>query len=261
MRKWSVVFGFVGFAMLALPASALAQDEEAAPPSLTDVWLVVPKAGMESEFFAAIAADKELRDKKNDSRSWEVYTVEMGDHTNVVQFRACCFDWGDEDAYRIEEEEKGFSKHWNEKVEPYIDHYHRQYQKLDYENSHWPDGKGDGPFYGVTTWKIKAGSGPASGAARKKMSQLALNEGWASDENNWLWHWSLAGKPTLMIASSFASYADMAPPEQSFNEFAVEKLGEEEAGELFADFNSGLGGSDYTIWVHQPELSAAPADE
>ena len=120
MKKSTVVLGAIGSIALLLPLSLIAdhhEEAEAAPPTLSDVWIVVPKAGMEDEFFAGIAADKELREKGNDSRSWGVYTVVLGDNTNRVAFRACCFDWGDEDAYTVEEEEKGFNN-----MQDYPDH-------------------------------------------------------------------------------------------------------------------------------------------
>ncbi len=260
MRKVSVVLSLVGMATLTLPSFLWAEHHEEAPPTLSDVWLMEPKAGMEDEFFAAVAADKKFRDDAGDSRQWDVYTVEMGDHMGVVQFRACCFDWAGQDAYDVETKEKGFSDHWNENVHQFVDHYHHHLQQMDFENSHWPEGQEEGPLFGVTTWKVKGGSGPASSDARKKLSQLAIEGGWGSDSNNWLWHWSLSGAPDLMLVSSYENFAAMADPEQSFMDFLSEEIGAEEAAELFKAFNSGLGESDYTVWRHQPELSSARAD-
>lgn len=263
MKKSSVITGLICIASLALPVSVFAEEneEEAAPPALAEVWIIVPKTGMEAQFSEALAADKALRAKVGDSRSWQVYTVAFGDHFNSVQFRANFSNWGDQDAYEVEEEEKGFGASWDENVHQYVDHYHRHLESIDWENSHWPEGGGDGPYYGVTTWIGKQGAGPASEAARKEISQIALNEGWASDENNWLWLNRETGKDITMIVSSFASYADMEPPEQSIFEFLTETKGAEKAAALFSDFGSGFSDSDYTIWVHNPELSADTEEE
>ncbi len=65
----------------------------------------------------------------------------------------------------------------------------------------------------------------------------------------------------MMIVSSYANYAEMEPPETSFYDFIVGELGEEAAGKMFADFSSGYSSSDYTIWEHRPELSAAPSED
>jgi hypothetical protein len=257
MKKSSVLSSFLVAAALLLPLSLFADhhEEEAKAPTLHDVWLVVPKNGMEEEFMAAIAADTALRIKGGDSRAWQIYTVAIGDHPNVVQFRYCCFDWADQDAYDEEEEGAGYNDHWNEKVAPLIEHYHRYFEISDLENSHWPDGEGDGPYYGVTSWDQKQGAGPAGAAAKEKMSQIAINDGWAEAGNNWMWLSRVGGSPKTAIVSSFESFADMAPPEQSFFEFLTETIGAEEAGKVFSDFGSGFTGSDYTVWVHQPELS------
>ena len=50
-----VTFGAILFLPLGLVAQEDGTDE--APPPLSDVWLVVPKAGMEAEFTAAAAAE------------------------------------------------------------------------------------------------------------------------------------------------------------------------------------------------------------
>ena len=263
MKKLSVLSTFLVTAALLLPLSLFADhhEEEAKAPTMHDVWLVVPKNGMEEEFFAAVAADTALRIEGGDSRAWQIYTVAIGDHPNVVQFRYCCFDWADQDAYDEEEDGAGYNDHWNEKVAPLIEHYHRYFEVSDMENSHWPEGGGNGPFYGVTTWSQKQGTGPESEAARKKMSQTALNDGWATEDNNWMWMSRVGGSPKTILVSSFENFADMAPPEQSFFEFMTETLGAEETGKVFSDFGSGFSGSDYTVWVHQPELSIPYPEE
>jgi hypothetical protein len=260
MKRTTVITSLISAIALLAAFSLQAQDDAdgAAPAPLSDVWMVVPKAGHQEEFFAALAADKALRDDKDDSRTWEVYTVAVGDDTDAVQFRACCFDWADQDAYDIEEEEKGFNAHWGDNVAPHIDHYHRSFQTMDWEHSYWPDGEGDGPYYGVTTWNIKFNAGPASGIARRAMSDLAIEKGWGETAGGWLWHYTETGKPRMMIVSSYANFAEMKPPEENFYDFMVEALGEEEAGQIFSDFNSGYSSTDYTIWQREPELSAAP---
>ena len=263
MKKSSAVSSFLVTAALLVPLSVFADhhEEEAAAPAMHDVWLVVPKQGMQEKFFAAIAADTALRIEGGDSRAWQVYTVAVGEHPNVVQIRYCCFDWADQDAYDVDEEGKGFNDHWAEKVAPLVEHYHRYFEISDMENSHWPDGEGDGPFYGVTTWSQKLGAGPASSAARVKMSQMAINDGWADSGQNWLWLSRVGGSPKISIVTSYENYAAMAPPEQSFFEFASEKMGAEEAGKLFSDFSSGFSSSDYTVWQHEPELSIPYPEE
>jgi hypothetical protein len=116
-------------------------------------------------------------------------------------------------------------------------------------------------YYGVTTWTWKEDAGPGPNEARKKFSQMAKSEGWGEAGNEWLWASRIGGKPTMYIVSGFDNYADMAPPEQSFYDFLVEKMGdEEEVQKTFATFNSGFSSSDYTVWTQIEELSIESDD-
>jgi len=258
MRKLTVL-GFV--AALMLPVGVVAQESEA-PPPLTDVWIIVPKAGMAPQFEAAVATHMAFRAENNDSRQWLTFTPVIGDKLNLYQFRGCCFDWADQDAYGAEETDKGFDANWGEYVDQYVDHYHHYFNRTDWENSYWPDEGADGPYYGVTTWVWKEDAPKASGDAREQMSQLAKDGGWGEKGGPWLWLHKIGGKDELALVSPHSSYADMAPPEQSFYKFASEELGsEKKADAMFKSFSSGFASSDYTIWMYRKELSSQSADE
>jgi len=250
-------------AVLLLPLGLVAQEDGAdeAPQPLSDVWMVVPKAGMGAEFAAAAAAEITAQAEAGSSRSWQAYRPVVGHNLNVVQYRHCCFDWADVDVLEAEDAELGLDESWGKNVGPFVEHYHHYYERSDWENSYWPDEGTSGPYYGVTSWSIKQGAGPAGGQAKEKMSQLALNEGWSDKDVNWLWLSRIGGKPVTALVSSYENYADMAPPEQSFFEFASEKLGAEEAGAMFGDFANGFTDSNYTIWVYDESLSSPSADE
>lgn len=258
MRKVSLI---ASLAVLLLPLGILAESHEDERPPLNDVWLVVPKQGMVGQFEDAVRTHMAFRADAGESRSWNVYRPVLGDNLNVYHFRSCCFDYAGQDAYIAEDQEKGFAQNWNENVDQYVDHYHHYLEYNDWENSHWPEGETGGPYYGATAWTWKEGAGPGPNEIRKKFSQMAISDGWAEAGNNWLWLSRIGGKPTIAVVTSFANYADMAPPEQSFFEFIAEQLdSEEEAGKLFTQFGSGFTSSEYTVWVHQPELST-PGDE
>lgn len=258
MKKVTVM---ASLAALLLSAGATA-DEHEAPPPLTDVWVVAPKPGMVEDFEAAVAEHMAYRSENGDSRQWLTFTPVVGDKLNVYMFRACCFDWADQDAYEEEDGEKGFGEHWLETGGQYVDHYHHYFDRIDWEHSHWPEEGTDGPYYGATRWYWKEDSGSASSEARKQMSKLAKEGGWGEQRGPWLWLQQIGGRDILTLVAPYASYADMAPPEQSFYEFAAEQLGsEEQADEMFDDFSSGFSKSDYTIWRYRDDLSMQGDDE
>ena len=259
MKKVSFI---VSVAALLLPVGAFADaHEEDKPGPLTELWIVVPKQGMEEEFTAAATEHMAFRADAGESRSWSAYRVVAGDNLRQIGFRSCCFDYADMDGYVAEGAEKGLDENWNENVHQYVDHYHHHLETVDWENSHWPDGKVDGPYYSVTSWEIKQGAGQAWSEARKKLSKIALDEGWASDDNNWLWFSRETGKAMQMIVYSSDSFADMAPKEPDFFEFVSEKMGAEEAAAVFQAFGSGFKNNDHTIWVYDEALSTSNDDE
>ncbi|MDH3491710.1 MAG: hypothetical protein OEM20_06855 [Gammaproteobacteria bacterium] len=253
------------FAAMVLPLGAFADQhvEAEQPAPLTDVWMIVPKAGMDAKFTEAAKKHMAFRAKAGESRTWMAFRPVIGKKMNIVHFRACCFDYADQDAYIVEDEKLGLAADWNKNVDPYVDHYHHYLEINDWENSHWPEGS-NGPYYGATSWFWKEGAGPGPSEVRKEFSQIAKNEGWgeAGDGHNWLWLERIGGQPVLAIVSSFESYADMAPDEPSFFGFLSEKLGSaEKASEMFAKFGAGFQSSDYTVWMYDAELSSPNREE
>lgn len=258
MKKTTILASLAGLAVVSLPLSAIAQEE--APKPLSDVWMMVVKPGMEAEFNAAMAAHMQFRKDAGESRDWQAYRVEIGHNMKPIGFRSCCFDWADLDAHEAENEELGLGANFQANVGQYVDHFHHYLETFDWENSHWPEEGTSGPYFGVTSWTNTQGRDSDSSDAKAAMSKLA-KDGWANDENNWLWMSRIGGDAATMIVSSFANFADMAPNEQSFGEWVTEKIGEDEADEMFEDFGGGFDDSDYTVWKLDPSISTPVDDE
>lgn len=243
--------------LMALPFGVHADNHEKTA-MLDDVWLVLPKKGMEAEFYEAAAAHMQWRSEQGESRDWNAYNVTLGDNPNIVMFRAGLFDWPEMDGFVQEDGEKGFGEHWNENVHPFVDHYHHYFERMDFEHSNWPDDETDYKYYGVTTWVWKEDADNSSSEARKTISKILIDEGWGEQGNNWLWHSRIGGRPELKLVSGFESFADMAPPEVTLFAFLTEKMGSaEEVGEMIDAFNSGFVSSDYTVWAPVPSLSTS----
>ena len=96
---------------------------------------------------------------------------------------------------------------------------------------------------------------------RKQFSQAAIEHGWG-DDYLWIWMNRIGGKPMLMLVSPSRNYADMAPPEQSFFEFMVENtdMDEGDVVKMFETFGDSFESSDYTVWMHRPDLSLSEED-
>jgi len=244
----------------ALPLSAAADNHES-PPPLTDVWIMVPKQGMEMKFEAALKTHAQYRVDQGESAEWTIYTPVVGDKMNIYQIRSCCHDYAGIDTINAEAMEKGLSAHWNENVHQYVDHYHHYLERNDWEHSHMPEDAGPFRYYWVTSWKWKVGSGPGPDDARKRFSIIAKEQGWADEDHQWLWLSRIGGEPTLMLVTPAENWADMEPSDPSFYDFLVEKLGSSEAADaLFTEFESGFTSSSDTVWMERGDLSASAED-
>ena len=252
MKKTSFITSLLGTALLVIPLGLMADHHER--PGLSDVWLIMPKAGMMQQFEAAVRTHMAFREDAGETRNWQTYSVALGSNPMLYQFRAGDMNYADQDAWIVEDQEKGLGDNWFGNVDQYVDHYHHYMESADYENSNWPADLPQMQYYGVTSWPLKQGAGPGSGEARKQLSKIAMDNDWGY---NWLWLTREAGEPQLMIVSPYENFAAMEPPEQEFFDFVAEKLGsEEEAGKIFAQFSGGFTGSSYTVWSYRPDLSS-----
>jgi hypothetical protein len=254
MRRTAIITGIV--ALLALPLGVVADNHEEAPP-LSDVWIIVPKAGMEAEFNEAVREHVAFRKAQGESRSWNGFRVVIGDNLRPVMFRHCCFDWADQDSYIAEESQEAIMADYYEKVFPYVDHAHHYFEESDRENSHWPEGDAtDGPYFWVTTLKWQAGSGPGPGNAREKLSQLAKEHGWDDAGNEWLWITRIGGEPMVMLVGASPDFAGMADPETSFYEFMSEKMGSfDELDEVLEQYRKGMKSVNSSLWMRDDSIS------
>lgn len=239
--------------LLASGTTAIAQDEPAG--NLTEVWTFHVAKDNSAEFEAAVKAHVALRKEAGDPFRWETYTRNTGS-LGGYSVRACCFTWADRDAYdRWYADNPQVAEHFEANVDPLVEGYGHDFEEIDFENSHWPEDSGPVKYVGVTTYKFAPGGRSAVTEARSKMSQAALNEGWASDEHRWAWVSSVNGHPSIALVLPYKNYADMAEPEPNFYQFLNETLGQDETQALFEQFSSGIKSTHYEIYTHRPDLS------
>lgn len=243
------------FALLLIPALCVAEDKP--PQVISDGWTMVPKAGHSDDFEAALKAHMAFRVEKGDTRHWDVYVPVTGDNLNKYIVRTCCKPWAEQDTYRKWTREN-IGNHFNDTVHPHVDHYSHNFGELDIENSHWGDDV-DASYVGVTTWEIKSGKGGQASASIGAMSALAKENGWS---RNWVWSYPVGGSSRVSLVTPFKNFADMAPMEENFYQFAKKHLkSEKKADAMFKDFNGSFSSSEYSIYRHDKELSMAHSEE
>jgi len=242
------------FALFAAVPAAIAQEKT---PELAEVWNIEPAAGHSKDFYAGVKAHMAFRLEQGDPRRWQAYTPLLGDEISGVAVRYCCVSWADVDAYRAwDDAHPQVGQHFQEHVGPHIGSVSHYFQSVDWSNSHWSDAKGPWRLFAVTEYQVEPEDAADFDQAKEKMSQIALEQGWASDDNLWLWMSTIGGSPLQAIVLPYRDFAGMERGDDTFMSFLVDKLGSAEAaGELVQDFLGATEGSTFQIWEHQPELS------
>jgi len=257
-RPLNLVLSVITVLFFMVPAASVAQDS---PPPLAEMWTVTPKADQQSEFYEALAEHMAFRSENGDPRDWQVYTPLLGDDLGRVAIRACCFSWADQDAYREwSEQNEKVNAHFSEHVAPHSDKWEHYFETLDWKNSHWDEEGGPYKLFAVTEFAVKPGHDAEFKAARDKILQVALNQGWATDDHPWLWASTVGGKPTESIIIPHKNFASMDRDEETFSRFLSRHMGEDAASELLKQFGSSTRGSNFQIWEHQEKYSMGNDD-
>ena len=262
MRNTKLAGGLVGFVALLFSFNALADAHEEERGAISDVWVFAVKRGMEEEFDTAMKEHIAVRKEMGEPRTWYGYRAEVGHHPGLIMYRSTPMSYADHDAY-LGSDMGAIGEAFNENIDPLVDHYHHYIDSYDWKNSHWPEGKAtEGPLFTEVLRKWKPGGGYASNKARERMSQIALNDGWAEKGYEWLWVDRTGGEPAQAIVFPRANYAEMAPSGEGFGAWLTEQVGsDEEAAEIFETWLSGVSAVKVTIWRYDPELSTPSGDE
>jgi hypothetical protein len=242
-----------------LPLTAVAAD---APPRLSEMWTMVPKADHRDAFFEAFTEHMKVRAEAGDPRQWMTYTQTLGENLSMVAVRYCCFNWADADSYREwSESAEEVQKHWSEKVDPHVAKYGHYYDEISWVNSNIKSEWGPYRYFAVTEFKLKTGQAGQFDAARDEVSQIAINQGWATEEHPWLWSTSVGGEPTEMLVIPMKKYADMERGETSFFNFLSGVLGSDESAEaLLERMSSAVESQQVQIWELHENLSMPASD-
>jgi len=256
--KARTLFGLLSLAACFMPQLVMAQG---APP-LAEMWIMMPKAGHSQELTEALKQHMAFRSGHSDPWQWESYTPLLGEELDRVAVRSCCHNWADIDSYaEWSRSVPAVGAHFNEHVAPHVERYAHFFEEIDWSNSHWNNEGGPYKYFAVTEFTLKAGHAADFHAAREKMSQIAINQGWANDQRSWIWATTVGGKPTVSVIVPHKNFASMADKGEGFLDFLARNLGSDDAAaNLLQQFSGSTSGSDYQLWVHRDELSMQSSD-
>ncbi len=254
MKSMKYALSILATLFFTAPVVTLADD---APPPLAEMWTLSPKADHGSELWKALGEHLAFRAEHGDPRAWQGYTPLLGDDLSRLGARYCCFNWADVDAYREwSDNNPQVGEHFRDNVAPHVEKTEHYFEKLDWGNSHWTTEHGPYKLFAVTEFKIKPGHAADFDIAREKMSQIALNQGWASDSHVWLWSSTIGGEANESIIIPHRNFASMDREEESFFQFLSRHMDSEDAArELMQKFSNASSDTYYQIWEHQEEIS------
>ncbi len=252
--KTRTIFICVSAIMLLITASVQAEDQA----NKANTWVVTVEAGQNPAFEAALKTHMAFRSEHGDVRSWEIYTPLTGDELNTYIIRACCHTWADMDAYDQWSRDNATLANWMANVDQHVSDYAHHISTIDFDSSNWPEDMGPAKYVGVTYFYVKPGHSAPFDASIKSLSKIAKDGGW---DRHWVWGTAVTGASQVYLATPYASYAGMAPPETSFAEFlAVQMDSPEAAQQALGEFSSHHDGSDYKIYAYRPDLSMSESN-
>jgi hypothetical protein len=239
---------------LIAPTLGLAQEE---PGPLAEIWIFTPKEDQRTEFFEGFEKHVKFRSEHGDPRAWQSYTPLLGDKLGRLAVRHCCANWADVDSYRQwDEDNEMVNDHYEAHVADHVEKVEHYFETLDWAHSHWSDAGGPFKYFAVTEFSILPGHGADFDEARDKMSQIAINQGWATDDRSWLWAKNVGGAATETIIIPHRNFASMASNRETFYDFLSRMMGSADAAsELMRQFSGSIAASDFQIWEHHKNLS------
>lgn len=236
-----------------LPVAVVAQDTQ---PPLAEAWVVTPKDGHSKELWKGLTEHMAFRTEHGDKRQWQAYTPVLGDDLSRIAIRFCCFNWADQDTYNAEMDgAEKINEHFEKHVMPHTETWTHHFESFDWKNSHWIEGDEPYTLYAVTEFNLKPGKVAQFNAAREKISQIALDQGWATDDRAWLWSSTIGGNAQQSIIIPHVNYAGMDRGDQTFYRFLTQHMSEDQAAELLQQFSDSSWTTDFQIWKHQEKIS------
>ena len=253
------ILSLFAYLFVLLPLAGQAADQ---PPRLAEMWTMTPKADDSAAFWEGMEAHMKFRTEAGDPRTWKGYTPLLGENLSMFAVRFCCFNWADADAHREwDKNNPEVNKHFNEHVAPHVESWGHYIDEVSWVNSNIKRDWGPYRLFGATEFKLKPGMAGQFDEVRDKISQIALNQGWATPEHPWIWASSVGGEPSETIVIPYRNYAEMDRDEETFFNFLSRVMGSDEAAEeLFQKMAASIESQSYQIWELQEEVSMKDPD-
>jgi hypothetical protein len=233
----------------------LSQNLLAQQNSLARMYHVKVKAGHGVEFAAALKEHAAWRKQAGDPWTWVVYQVANGKDLGHYLIRSGGHTWSEFDEYEDFLRKGGVE--FNKTVGPHVKSVSNVITAVDTVNIDWPENWQDVNLISLVTYHLKPGHGPAFTQAVSKYHKAIQDN---NRDVHYAFGWTVNGGkgPTVSLALPFMNWADMEGPEESMREFMQRVMGEEEAKNVYMEFNGTYTSLESRILRVRWDLSVMP---
>lgn len=204
----------------AKPAPATAQEE---PGTVSRIYNFKVKNGMEQQFEEAIKAHIAFLQENNASWPWTGFTVETGPNSGWYGFVSGGHTWADFDHYDATIREAAMG-HFQSTVSQYVETFNSVITMgMPHMSNPAPDTMVPG-FAQVIHYHVKFDMAEDFAHVATKIHKGLKAEGWSE---NYLWSTAASGGegPMFTLVLLYESWADMAEPEETFEQVLQEHYG------------------------------------
>ncbi|HUK23839.1 MAG TPA: hypothetical protein VLV49_04610 [Terriglobales bacterium] len=247
MRR--IVSGIVGVCLLAFSVAAFAQEKTV---NVGEVYFMMPKPGMSSQFEQGRKKHMEWHRKNNDTWSWTMFQIMTGDGTGGYISSTFGHTWKDFDTW---EEKLGMADAADSEINlvPYLASDTESIWRVMTEVTH-PPSSTPPKMLEVLHFMLKPGTESDFHYAISKVSEAIVKANWP---NTATWYELVNGGegPHYVLVIPHDNWADMAEPTPSFSEMLEKTLGRHEADMLMQSFDKTVAREWSEIAVYRPDLS------
>jgi hypothetical protein len=247
---------FAAVAMLSSPLGSFAESHKT-PGTLARIWTIIPKNGSELKFDKAFADHVQWRRDNKDPWNWDVFVQVDGPEVGAYYARSGNRHWSDFDAYEAAEFSKKAGLHWNETVAPHVAVVRSEIDEYMPDISNWPMDAPEYNLFRLNRHLVNIGGTKDFVAAVGAIGGVLKEAKWP---HHWSFHMSHSGEgPSVTLVLPSINWAGIAEPESNVGEVLVKSLGEEKAGQYWANLFATFRKLNVVTVKRIPELAVKAA--
>ncbi|MGI9625763.1 MAG: hypothetical protein ACR2QM_02925 [Longimicrobiales bacterium] len=240
---------------LAVLALAIGGAGVSAQESVSLMYTAEVKPAMLAEFQAAVMVHMQWRVDHNDPWTWNTFQVVNGSTLNQFKFRSGGHAWSDLDDYAAFQAEA--AAHFRQVVSPYVEDLTSMLVVPTGINR--TEVAGLRPMYSVTRYVLRSGQTAAFLGAVQQFHDAAGETGFQAEYN--FETVANGGRGDVVrLVIPLDGYADLQEPSPTVIEMMISHLGQDDATEVFDQFNGAIIRADSDLSTHRPDLSTPPAN-